>query len=157
MRILILLIVAVVSAFAGYWVGFRQAWDLSLMANAPVRGSIAVAHLKSLDNNRLGNVRATLDADIDTGLVWWSELEESPLSGALNLLSGEKVLPDRLQYVRRVASYRKTHSSPLSDPKVVGAMLESVREDDPELAKQMVEGGRESEAAMALMMKKYAE
>jgi hypothetical protein len=107
MRILVLLIVAVVSAFAGYWLGFRQAWDLSLMANAPVRGSIAVAHLKSLDNNRLENVRASLDADIDTGLVLWSEVEEAPLSGALNLLSGERVLPDHLQYVRRVASYRK--------------------------------------------------
>jgi hypothetical protein len=157
MRILILLIVAATSSLAGYVLGFRQAWDLSLMANAPVRGSIAVAHLKSLDNNRLGNVRASLDADIDTGLVWWAELEESPLSGALNLLSGENVLPDHLPYVRRVASYRKTHASPLSDPKVVGPMLESVREDDPELAKQMVEGGKEGDAAMGLMIEKYAE
>lgn len=155
MRILTLLIVAFVSSLAGYLLGFRQGWDLSLMANAPVRGSIAVAHLKSLDNNRLESVRATLDADIDTGLVWWSELEESPLSAALNLLSGRDVLPDHLRYVRRVASYRKTHASPLSDPKVVDPMLESVRESDPELANQMVESGKESDAAMALMIEKY--
>jgi hypothetical protein len=70
MRIVILLTVAVVSALAGYWLGFRQAWDLSLMASAPVRGSLAVAHLKSLDDDRLDNVRATLNADIDSGLVW---------------------------------------------------------------------------------------
>jgi hypothetical protein len=157
MRILLLLTVAALSALAGYWVGFRQAWDLSLMANAPVRASIAVAHLKSLDENHLENVRATLDADIDSGLVWWSELEQSPLSGALNLLSGENVLPDHLRYVRRVASYRKTHASPLSDPKVVGPMLESVRESDPELAKEMVEDGRKSDAALAQMIEKYAE
>lgn len=157
MRTLMLLIVAVVSSSLGYLLGFRQAWDLSFMANAPVRGSIAVAHLKSLENNRLENVRATLDADVDAGLVWWSELEESPLSRALNLLSGEDVLPDHLRYVRRVASYRKTHASPLSDPKVVGPMLESVRESDPGLAAQMVKNGRESDAAMARMIEKYAE
>jgi hypothetical protein len=79
------------------------------------------------------------------------------MRGALNLLSGESVLPDHLKYVRRVASYRKTHASPLSEPQVIGPMLESVRKDDPELANQMVEGGRENDAAMNLMIEKYAE
>jgi len=156
MRIVLLLIVAVVSALAGYWLGFRQAWDLSVMANGPVRGSIAVAHLKSLDENHLDNVRASLNADIDSGLIWWAELEQSPLSGALNFLSGENVLPDHLKHVERVARYRKTHASPLSDPKVTGPMLESVRKVDPELADQMVAAGKESDAAMALMIEKYS-
>lgn len=127
------------------------------MANAPVRGAIAVGHLKSLDTNNVANVRSTADADIDSALVWWWELEQSPLSGALNLLSGETVFPDRLKYVRRVASYRKTHASPLSDPKVVGPMLELVRKSDPELANQMVENGKNSDAAMALVIAKYAQ
>jgi hypothetical protein len=36
-------------------------------------------------------------------------------------------------------------------------MLESIRNDDPELAEQMVEGGKESDAAMTSMINKYAE
>jgi len=87
-RLIAFLGVAAVSAAAGYCFGFRQAWSLGVMADAPVRGSIAVAHVKSIENGQLNYVRATLDADIDSGLIWWDQLEQFPLHGALNALSG---------------------------------------------------------------------
>lgn len=49
-------------AAAGYCFGFRQAWSLGLMADTPVRGSIAVAQLNSdlLEESRPGTRRALL-------------------------------------------------------------------------------------------------
>jgi chorismate mutase len=67
------------------------------------------------------------------------------------------VLPDHLRYVKRVASYRKAHASPLADPKVIAQMLESVRANDPEFADQIAESGGQSQAAMARMIAKYGE
>ena len=156
-RLIAFLSVAAVSATAGYCFGFRQAWSLGVMADAPIRGSIAVARLKSIEDGQLNNVRATLDADIDSGLIWWDQLEHSPLHGALNALSGQEVLPETLRYVRRVAAYRKTHPSPLLDSKVTAQMLESVRADNPQMAEELAEDGEQGEAAIARMIDRYAQ
>jgi hypothetical protein len=156
-RIALLLVLAAASVLGGYVLGFRQAWDLGLMANAPVRGAIAVAQLRSLENENIANVRAGLDTDIDSGLIWWAEIERFPLYGMLDALSGHSVVSENLGYVRRVATHRKTHASPLKNPKISAAVSEAVREEDPEMADQLIEGGKQAEAAIDLMVRKYAE
>jgi hypothetical protein len=157
LRTLTLLAVAIVAAAAGYCIGFRQAWNLSVMADAPVRGAIAVGMLKSLDRNQLDPIRTQFEAEIDTGLIWWAELEQSPMQRALNALSGQDLIPANLRYVRRVATYRKTHPSLLADPAVVTGMLESVGADDPDLAAELAESGKEQDAAIARMIEKYGQ
>jgi hypothetical protein len=127
------------------------------MSNMPTRGAIAVAQMRSLDNEHIENIRAVLDGDIDNGLIWWAELERSPLYGALDTLRGHSVVSDNLPSVRRVASYRKTHASPLMNPKISATADESVRKEDPEMADELIEGGKQAQAAIDLMVQKYAE
>jgi len=157
LRIIAFVTVALIAVASGYWLGFSQAFSLGLMAQAPVRGSIAAGQLNSLDRGRLDDVRTQLESEVDLGLIWWAQLEEFPLYRALNVLSRQSVVPDNLRYMRRVAAYRKAHASPLAHPELIDQMLESVRADDPDLANQLVEGGRENEAAIARMIQKYAE
>jgi hypothetical protein len=157
MRALAFLAVAIVAAVAGYCIGFRQAWTLGVMADAPVRGAIAVAQLNALDKNQLDPVRTLLEAEIDSGLMWWAEVEQSPMHGALNALSGQDLIPGNLRYVRRVATYRKAHPSPLADPAVIATMLESARTDDSDFADELAEGTKETDLAIARMIEKYGQ
>lgn len=157
LRTLTFLAVAIVAAAVGYGVGFRQAWSLGVMADAPARGAIAVSLLNALDRNQLDPIRTQLEAEVDSGLRWWAQVEQSPLHGVLNALSGQDLIPANLRYVRRVATYRKTHPSPLADPAVVTGMLESVGADDPDLAAELAEGGKEQDAAIARMSEKYGQ
>jgi hypothetical protein len=157
LRTLAFLTVAIVAAVGGYCIGFRQAWNLGVMADAPVRGAIAVAQLQALDRQQIDPIRTQLEAEIDSGLMWWAQVEQSPTYGALNALSGHDLIPAHLRYVRRVATYRKTHPSPLADPALIAKMLESVRADDPDFADQLAESGRESTAAIARMVEKYGQ
>jgi hypothetical protein len=79
------------------------------------------------------------------------------LHGALNVLSGQELIPAQLRYVRRVAAYRKAHPSPLAAPDANARLVESVRADDPELAEQLVESAKESSSALARMVEKYGQ
>ena len=154
-HIILLMAVALVSAAAGYGLGFRQAWGRSLMADATVRSNIAIGNLRAIEVGRLDDVKISLEAEVDSGLMWWAQLEQFPWS-ALNLLSGQSVHPDFLRYVERAATYRKTHASPLSDPELIKEMLDSVRTANPEFADELVESGKQKDAAIALMIQKYA-
>jgi hypothetical protein len=55
---------------SGYWIGFRHAWSLGLQADAPVRGSLAIGHLKLLDTGRLSDLQTFYESEIDSGLIW---------------------------------------------------------------------------------------
>ena len=48
------------------------------------------------------------------------------------------------------------NTAALSDPALIKEMLDSVRAADPEFADELVEGGKEKDAAVALMIQKYA-
>jgi hypothetical protein len=142
-RIALLLVVAVVSAAAGYCFGFRQAWNLGVMADAPVRGSIAIAQLNFLENGQDGNLCTQFESEVDSGLLWWAQLEQFPLHNALNTLSGQSVISEYQRYVRRVAAYRKSHASPFADPKVVAQMLDAARAHDPDFASELEASGKQ--------------
>jgi hypothetical protein len=154
---LALITTAVVASAGGYWLGFRHAWQRSLMADAPIRGAIAIHHLRMLDKGPADNLRILFESDIDSGLQWWAHLEEYPLFGVINELSGQDVVPGVQRYVRRIATYRKDHDSPLSDPARIERMLENARQNDPALAKDLEQGGREADENIKNMIEKYAE
>jgi hypothetical protein len=156
------IVVSVVAALVlgvcgGYWLGFRQAWNLGLQAEAPVRATIAIAHLKLLEQGRLSDIKPFYESEIDSGLMWWAQLEDDPNYRLLNLLSGHDVVPDYQRYVKRVATYRKTNASPLRDRALVASMLKSAREADPAFARALEESGREADLAIDRMVKKYGQ
>lgn len=152
-----LLVALGLAAASGYWMGFRHAWGLGLQADAPVRGSIAIAHLKMLERGQASDLRIPFEAEIDSGLMWWAQLEDHPMYPFLNVLTGQEIVPDYELYVKRVANYRKANKSPLRDPVLVESMLRSVREKDAGFADELVEGGRQSDAAIDRMVEKYGQ
>ena len=127
---LILICVVAAGAVGGYWLGFRHAWEMGLMADAPVRGVIATQHLRMLEENNAADLRIAFEADVDSGLMWWAQLEDHPLYWIINTLSGHHVASDHERYVRRLAIYRKTHRSPLREPAVVENMLRAMQAQD---------------------------
>jgi hypothetical protein len=154
--VLAIVLSAAIAAVGGYWVGFRQAWQLGLKADAPVRGALALWQMRLLDANRVHDLKTQWESDVDSGLMWWADLDAFPLRSSLNLLSGDDVLPGRIQYVRRLAIYRKTHASPLDDPAVIDQTLTAARAADPDFAEALIAGGKAREAAISEMISRYA-
>ncbi len=148
---------ALVGISGGYWLGFRHAWEMGLMADAPVRGALAMHYLRALEKDQTDNLRTSFEADIDAGLMLWAQLEDYPLFRTLNALSGHEVIPEVERYVRRIATYRKGHKSPLREPALVEKMLSEMREKDPEFAADLEASGHHSDTAIDRMIEKYAE
>jgi hypothetical protein len=142
---------------SGYWIGFRHAWSLGLQADAPVRGSLAIGHLKLLDTGRLSDLQTFYESEIDSALIWWAQLEDYPMFRYLNVLSGHEVVPDHERYVKRVANYRRTNKSPLRDVALVESMLQSAREKDAGFADELERSSRDAEAAIDRMVEKYGQ
>jgi hypothetical protein len=70
------------------------------MADAPVRGTLAMHYLRALNMNRIDNLRISFEANIDSGLMLWAELERYPLFGMINGLSGTWIHPWPLPLLR---------------------------------------------------------
>jgi hypothetical protein len=145
------------AAAGGYWLGFRHAWNLGLQAQAPVRGSLSIAHLRLLDQGRHSDLKTFYESDIDSGLMWWAQLEDDPNYRLLNVLSGHNIVPEYERYVKRLAIYRKTNKSPLRDPALVESMISSARKADPAFAQDLEQGGRVGDQAIDRMVKKYGQ
>jgi hypothetical protein len=141
----------------GYWLGFRHAWSLGLMAEAPVRGSLAIGNLRLLELGRASDLRSFYESEVDSGLMWWARLEDDPNYRFLNVLSGHNVVPEYERYVKRIAIYRKAHKSPLRERALVESMLKSAREADPAFARELEEGGHEADRAIDSMVNKYGQ
>jgi hypothetical protein len=152
-----LLLFASAAAVGGYWLGFRHGSDLALMADAAPRGSLAIDELRWLENGKTASVRFYLESDVDSGLIWWHELDQFPLRRALNALSGADVIPGDEKYVRRLATYRKAHPSPAADASFNQRMLEEARATDPSFAKVLEEGSRKERQAIQEMLQKYGQ
>jgi hypothetical protein len=146
-----------VAACSGYWLGFRHAWEMGLQADAPARGSLALGQLKMLETGRTSDLRTFFESDIDSGLLWWDQLEAYPLFGWINVLSGYDLLPDQVRFVRRIATYRKDHPSPLREPALIQQMLDSTRQKDPAFAAELEVSGREGDEAIDRMIRKYGQ
>jgi hypothetical protein len=148
--------VAVVAAAVGYWIGFRQAWEMGLMAEAAPRGVVALANIRSIDAARTDQVKFTLEGEIDVGLLWWHEISNSRLLPVLNQLSGSDVYPSSEKYVRRLAEYRKANPSPYWDLELNAQVDANLAKADPELAKALAESDRAGREAIEAVIAEYA-
>src|ERR1700752_1040984 len=131
------LLLASAAAAGGYWLGFRHGSRLGLMADAAPRGAVAIGNLRLLEKGQTDSVRFYLESEVDSGLMWWHELDRFPLRGALNTLTGGDVIQGDEQCVPSLASYRREHPSPLDDPNLTQRMLEHVAATDPSGAKDL--------------------
>ena len=148
--------VAVASAAAGYWFGFRQAWEMGLMAEAAPRGVVALGNMRSIDAGRIDEVKFSLEGEVDAGLMWWHEISSSPLLPILDDLSGSEVYPSSERYVRRLAGYRKANPSPYWDPALNAQVDANIAKADPELAKEMAESAQAGREAIEAVIAEYA-
>lgn len=153
--VIALALAVLVAAGGGYVAGFRQAWRLSLLNERPVRGALSLGLIQGLDTGKLDVIRTMFESDIDNGLLAWPDVERFPLYGALNALSGDPYASGTVEYLRRIASYRRQHESPLNRPEVVNGMLDSVRKTDPAMADEVAAGRGEIDARMAEVIRKY--
>jgi hypothetical protein len=151
------LLLASAAAVGGYWWGFRDGSRLGLMADAAPRGAVAIGNLRLLEKDQTDSVRFYLESEVDSALMWWHELDRFPLRRALNILSGGDVIPGDEKYVRRLATYRREHPSPLDDPSLNQRMLEDVAAADPSMAKELQEGERKRRQAIRDMIQKYGQ
>ena len=151
----VLVTTVLVAAAGGYVTGFRQAWRLSALNERPVRGALSLGLMHALDKGKVDDVRTMFESDIDNGLLWWPDVERFPLYGALNALSGDPYASSSVDYVRRIATYRREHESPLNRPEVVNGMLDSVRKTDPAMADELAASRGEIDARMAEVIRKY--
>jgi hypothetical protein len=148
--------ISVVSAAAGYWFGFRQAWDLSLMAEAAPRGVVALGNIRSIDAGETDTVKFSLEGEIDAGLLWWHEISKSGLVPVLNHLSGSEIYPASEKYIRRLAEYRKAHPSPYWDPELNAQVDANLAKADPQLAAELADSDRAGREAIEAVIAEYA-
>jgi hypothetical protein len=148
------LLLASAAAVGGYWLGFRHGARLGLMANAVTSGAVAVGNLRLLEKGHPESVHFYLESEVDTGLMWWPELERTPL---LNVLLGSDVIPGYERYVRMLATYRKAHPSPLDDPSLNQQMIAHIQDQDPSAAHALEEGDRLRRQAIQEVLHKYGQ
>lgn len=154
---LALLALGLLAATGGYIVGFRQGWRLSILVERPVRGAQSLALMHGLENGKIDAVKTSFESDIDNGLLWWPDVESYPAYPILSEIAGDPYIRDTVVYVRRLASYRKQHESPLDRPDVVNGMLDSVRKADPTMADELAAGRGDIDARMAEVIRKYGQ
>ena len=150
----LVLLLASAAAAGGYWLGFRYGAHVALMADAVPRGVVAIGNLRLLEKGQPESVRFYLESEVDSGLMWWPDLERVPL---LNVLSGSDVIPGYEDYVRRLATYRKAHPSPLDDPSLNQQMIAHIRDQDPSMARELEEGARIRRQAIQEVLRKYGQ
>ncbi len=126
------------------------------MVETAPRGAIALAQKRLLEVGRTDDLGFAFEADIDTALGWWFEVERSPLLPAINALSGTDVVPHHHDYIRRLATYRRANASPLDDPELNRQMLENARQRDPQVADEMAQATAEQRRAIEEILNKYA-
>jgi hypothetical protein len=143
-----------VSAAAGFWYGFREAWYLGAAAGFLPRGVIATQQLKALEAGRTDFISVGLESDVDNGLIWGYELFHHPLRRGLNLLSGTDVYPEYEKYTVRLADYRREHPSRMKED-----MFDTVppgKEQYRDFYADLAQSARESVAKMNAMVERYA-
>ena len=108
---LLLVVACAASAAAGFWAGFREAWDLGSAADLLPRAARSVTHLQDLQAGKIRPVELGLEVDVDSALIWADVLMEHPLRRLWRPLWGMEVYPEYEAYVRRLADYRRDHPS----------------------------------------------
>ena len=143
-----------VSAAAGFWAGFREAWILGSAADVLPRGARSVAHLEAIAAGKLRPVLLGLEFDVDNGLLWGYEIMNHPLRELWTPLWGLDIYPAYERYLTRLANYRRDHpSSTRAD------MFANAPESRPDLQESLRDFNRDASEAAARrdeMVRRYA-
>jgi len=148
------ILVCVLSAAAGFWFGFREAFSLGVAADFLPRGSIAVAQLNALGAGKPENVVTGLEFDVDNGLIWGNEVFHHPLRNYLGPVWGFNIYPDYEKYATRLADYRKAHPSPMKADAFDKVPPDKVQYR--EFYRDLAQGARENIATVNSMVERYA-
>ena len=151
------LVVALISAGMGFWFGFRQAWTLGAMVDAVPRGAVGIQLMQRIKAGETSDATYYFESQIDSGLMFWHDVKNSPLYPFLNQLSGSDVTPGTDKSVRHLAVFRKRNPSPLWDPVAMARVDFNIASADPEFAKELAASSRDAKAAMDSVIAEYAE
>jgi hypothetical protein len=145
---------SIATAGAGYWVGFRDGWHTGLAADFVPRGVIALQQLQALRAGKPQVVYIGLEHDIDQGLIWGYKAFNHPMRSFWSPLWDINVYPMYEPYATRLADYRKTHPSSMSE-----TLFDKVSADKPELKdlyRELAQSSREAKAQLDHMIERYA-
>jgi hypothetical protein len=143
----------IASGIAGYWAGSRSGIELAQGSHAVETGAVAVAELELLESGHTDKARLFLEAGVDDGLMGWSELT-STRARLLKRTFGSGLPPfDDERFVRRLAIYRKSHTSPWAVPAGVDS-AESVTPESLQLLNWRPL--KERDAKIAAVVSEYA-
>ena len=81
---------------AGFWLGFREGWNLALMADSARTGFVAVPRLVATQTGHGAELNRAFELDVDNGLIWAHHFLESPLHGYLEPVWGINGYPNDL-------------------------------------------------------------
>jgi hypothetical protein len=146
--------IALISAIAAFWIGLREGLRLGVMLDSAPRGAIALHHLRALDSGKTGNMRVGLEGDIDMALIWSFHIDQHPLNQLLEPVWGYP-MHYRVEYLERLANYRKKTPSPLraaalaKEPQQSGEEARSMREF-------ILEGARDNDKIIEIMIQRHA-
>ena len=151
---IVLAIIATITGAAGYWLGFRDGFNLGPKVNAAPKGVVSLATLREIQRGDTIQPQSILQQDIDIGLVWWHDVRQFPLSPYLASIWGFDVYPQNEKYVRILAEYRAKHPSPFMDENLTSRMLEHM---PPDLRPEMETSGKEINRILKQMIQEYGQ
>jgi hypothetical protein len=154
-RVAVLLLAGcTLSAAAGFWIGFREAWSLGAAVDLLPRGARSVAHLEYLQAGKMRPVVLGLEFDVDNGLVWGYDLVNHPLRELWGPVWGFDGYPSYERYLTRLANYRKDHPSSMRSDMFDAPP--AVRTDLQDAYREFSRGAREVAAVRDRMVQRYA-
>ena len=151
---LLVVFFCLVSVGLGFWFGFREGLYFGVAADFLPRGVIATGSLNSLRTGNQATVVTMLESEVDTGLIFGHDLFQHPLREVVGPLWNFDFYPEYEQYAKRLANYRKDHSSQMT-----AEMFDAVppeKEQYRQQYKEMSIGVRESLAKINSMVERYA-
>ncbi len=154
--VLTVVLAVALAVVLGFWLGFRQGWQMGLMIEAAPRGVVGMQLGRRIDAGHGDEAKYYFESQVDAGLMFWHDVSASRLAPYLNRLTGDDVYPEYEKYIRRLAEYRKSHSSPLWDAAMTAEVDSNLAAYDPALAEEMAAAGREAKSAMDKVVSEYA-
>jgi hypothetical protein len=150
------LVAGIICLILGFWLGFRQGWQMELAVEVAPRAVAELQLGRRLDTGHVDEVKYYFDSQVDAALMYWHDVLHSPVTPFLNFLTGGEYFPEYETYIRRLAQYRKTYPSPLWDPKDMSDIDDYLSKQKPQNAADFAAANREAKAAMDEVVSRYA-
>lgn len=151
---LLILLACLGSAAAGFWLGFREALPLGLMAETLPRGVLATQHLKQLRSGHTETIVRGLEWEIDNGLVRGTDVLNHPLKPLFVPLWGYDVYPKYEKYAARLADHRRQYPSPTKSADLK-TLIQQFEQDNAKYG-ELIDNARLYELKLNAMVERYA-